>query len=230
MRTEFMGYVRVSEVCVLCGREQASTKEHVPARGFFKTQRTDHLTVPSCESCNNGSSKDDELVRAFIAATSGTQAGLRIWKHVARSSMLTRLRSMASWRRVDEGAFGIGNAMVIEVPAEPVRRVGRKICAALYWLHTGAVLPAPDTTNVTILTARARGARRGVADYEALQRRLAAGAYVDPTVIRTFSYRYRLEPDESCWFLKFFDDLELVCVTGSGGLLAEVDRALQSER
>lgn len=54
--------------CVLCGKNIATTREHVPPKNLFKKPRPDNLiTVPACENCNSGSSKDDEYFLHFVA-------------------------------------------------------------------------------------------------------------------------------------------------------------------
>lgn len=54
-------------ICVFCGVEGKVTDDHVPPKNLFKGFPDNELIkVPSCLSCNNNSSKDDEYFRAFI--------------------------------------------------------------------------------------------------------------------------------------------------------------------
>src|SRR5258708_2493605 len=47
--------------CAYCGEWRELTRDHVPSRSLFSKPRpSDLITVPSCFSCNNGVSKDDE--------------------------------------------------------------------------------------------------------------------------------------------------------------------------
>ena len=59
-------------VCAFCGKQfKGKTKDHVPPRNLFGKQPTGNLiTVPACQECNGGSSKDDELLR-FLALELG---------------------------------------------------------------------------------------------------------------------------------------------------------------
>jgi hypothetical protein len=56
------------QLCALCGKREATTREHVPAQSLFPKPRPDNLiTVPACTPCNQGSAADDEYLRTFFA-------------------------------------------------------------------------------------------------------------------------------------------------------------------
>ncbi len=51
-------------ICVYCGGTARLGRDHVPPRALFGGRFPPNLiTVPSCDRCNNGASKDDELFR-----------------------------------------------------------------------------------------------------------------------------------------------------------------------
>jgi hypothetical protein len=51
----------VNQVCVICGKLPATTKDHIPPKGIFNKPRpNDLITVPACANCNNGASQLDE--------------------------------------------------------------------------------------------------------------------------------------------------------------------------
>lgn len=55
--------------CFLCGTTGNLTREHIPPKNLFPKPRPSNLhTVPCCEPCNNGGSKEDEYLR--VAASS----------------------------------------------------------------------------------------------------------------------------------------------------------------
>ena len=57
--------------CYICS-SVATSKEHVPAKGFFPEQyRLNLIKVPSCNAHNSETSKDDEYIRNIIAMTKG---------------------------------------------------------------------------------------------------------------------------------------------------------------
>lgn len=54
--------------CIFCG-SLADTREHIPAKHFFKsTPDTNLITVPSCFKCNKGFQKDEDFFRQFNAS------------------------------------------------------------------------------------------------------------------------------------------------------------------
>ena len=58
----------MSEICYNCPA-LATTRDHVPATGFFPTPKPSNLiTVPCCAKCNASFSLDDEAFRAWVVA------------------------------------------------------------------------------------------------------------------------------------------------------------------
>lgn len=51
--------------CVYCG-EPATTEDHVPPKNLFPAGRIGLIKVPSCLTCNNNPSKDDEFFRNVL--------------------------------------------------------------------------------------------------------------------------------------------------------------------
>lgn len=57
--------VKMKSSCIFCGKP-ADTKEHIPAKHFFKgIPEMNLITVPSCSSCNKGFQKDEDFFRQF---------------------------------------------------------------------------------------------------------------------------------------------------------------------
>ncbi|MDN3381534.1 hypothetical protein QL995_02415 [Pseudoalteromonas sp. APC 3358] len=57
--------------CALCGRfTEKLTKEHLPQKGLYSKETRKIIpnlhTLKACESCNNGSSEQDEIFKVFI--------------------------------------------------------------------------------------------------------------------------------------------------------------------
>lgn len=81
--------------CYFCGRP-ATSREHVPARGFFPPDmRKDLITVPSCELHNHAKSNDDEYVRTLISLAGSNQATHdiidgKVARSIKRNSKLIR--------------------------------------------------------------------------------------------------------------------------------------------
>ena len=61
------GQSLTNEICALCAKAPATTREHVPAEMFFTRPLPDNLiTVPACDPCNQGTQKEDSYLRGFL--------------------------------------------------------------------------------------------------------------------------------------------------------------------
>lgn len=55
------------KLCVLCGKNFATTKDHVPPQSIFNAPRPNNLiSVPACKACNNGASILDEKFKTYL--------------------------------------------------------------------------------------------------------------------------------------------------------------------
>lgn len=64
-----MSKLKKIKICALCGANDViGGYDHLPPRAIFIKPRPQNLiTVPACLNCNNGSSKDDEIFKTFLA-------------------------------------------------------------------------------------------------------------------------------------------------------------------
>jgi len=63
-----------NQQCIYCGKNEATTRDHVPPKSFFAKPRPSNLiTVPSCNSCNSEYGKDDERIRNLIISIDTTE-------------------------------------------------------------------------------------------------------------------------------------------------------------
>lgn len=54
-------------LCVLCGKNPATTKDHIPPKAIFNSPRpSDLITVPACKDCNQGASVLDERFKSYL--------------------------------------------------------------------------------------------------------------------------------------------------------------------
>lgn len=62
------GKRKISE-CVHCGEIKPISDDHIPPKCLFpKPYPLNMITVPSCDNCNQGASKDDEYLRLIFTA------------------------------------------------------------------------------------------------------------------------------------------------------------------
>lgn len=64
-----MAKLKKIKTCALCGsNDVVGGYDHLPPQAIFRKPRPKNLiTVPACIKCNNGSSKDDEVFKTFLA-------------------------------------------------------------------------------------------------------------------------------------------------------------------
>jgi hypothetical protein len=52
---------KIKQLCAICGKSEAVTRDHIPPKGIFpKPLPQDLITVPACKNCNGGDSSLDE--------------------------------------------------------------------------------------------------------------------------------------------------------------------------
>jgi len=182
-----------SEICVICGDRPATTVEHVPPRGFFKSAVGQFLTVPACTICNNGSSEDDEALRNYISAQIGKQTtGAKyLWEMGAHKSLLrsTKLRSaLLSTTHEVEFANEDGSTttrLAFVVPVSLYQRVFERVTRGLHFLHTGTLLPTDIRVQVNLLT---NAPDLSLAEFQIFDTHSVAED--------AFVYRFALDPEE----------------------------------
>lgn len=141
-----------SQICVLCGKRPATTKDHVPPKTIFlKPRPNDMIKVPSCFSCNNDGSKADEEFSLFVCsnATIGkgdTSSVLYKQKLIPTLNHNNRLRKQA----VDEAqmvevtskhGIYLGKAYALKWSAKAHNDVIIRMTRGLYYHHFKEILP-----------------------------------------------------------------------------------------
>lgn len=65
-----MSELPLPDECYICARPAADTRDHVVPRNLFATPPDNLITLPAHSACNQGLSKDEEFLRAFLLARS----------------------------------------------------------------------------------------------------------------------------------------------------------------
>jgi hypothetical protein len=138
-------------ICVLCGEREATTSDHIPPQGIYPKPRDNDIqfhTVPACEKCNGGTSKEDEEFKVAIGLGTSINrnndkrlinwiAGTithnkRLGKHVLDNHQRVKF--------VEEN--GSEHSYVqIKFEHHAYDVVAKKIVRGLFWRQTGQVLP-----------------------------------------------------------------------------------------
>jgi hypothetical protein len=137
--------------CVICGAASATTREHIPPKGFYIDRGAGQLaTVPCCDSCNQSTSMDDER---FIIALGFMMNGSRFgafsgepiyWcTHVRpilqrKPSLMREIRKKVRFPSPD-----VPIALIDAAWAENIfHRTMRKSVHGFHWIFHGEILPS----------------------------------------------------------------------------------------
>lgn len=139
--------------CIYCGSKDNPTKDHVPPKCLFPNPAPSNLiTVPSCEPCNKGFSKDEEYFRAIITSLQGTEQHpearklfeTKITRGLERKPKLaSKVVSNVVPVDIYSGDKKIGTAPAYDVGGPEFDRVIVKILRGLLFHETG-LIPTPE--------------------------------------------------------------------------------------
>lgn len=150
--------------CCFCGGTQKAVEEdHIPARSLFRERQWPQGYVfPACSECND-SSRTDELVLGYIVRIRiGEYDELAYREYKAADEKLkrrrpewaaemrefSRRRVINTLRETDLAANGLPSPPEIylmslpQAYADAMQRYAEKLGKALYYLHTGRILPS----------------------------------------------------------------------------------------
>jgi hypothetical protein len=218
-------------MCTYCPAE-ATTEDHVPPRNLFAAAPAGLVTVPSCEPCNLGASKDDEYFRLAITPrldVDGHPDAMRAREVVIRSLARPEARGflmsvLETLREVDlrtpAGLYlGRAGSYVIDPPR--LCRVAERTAKGLLYHHLGYRVPAAGAAH-TILPSELEPATRERFS-KPLGQLLAALCAQTPRFVgrRVLTYWHQAVPAEepectiSC--LIFYDRVGFVTITAPKG-------------
>ena len=141
--------------CIYCGSYQDLTDDHIPPKALFPEPRPSNmLTVPSCRSCNESYSKDDEYIRTVLVSCAPVYSDPNVQavnEKLLRSMVRPEAAAMASAIRkslyvVDvksPGGIYLGRSPAMKVSsAKRINRVTARIARGLF--HVIHNYPVPS--------------------------------------------------------------------------------------
>jgi len=128
--------------CYYCGAP-ATSKEHVPPRGFFP-KGSDLITVPSCEIHNNDKSHIDETMRVFLMGCSPYKtfkALPYVFKKIASGkersiSKINKISNNPIFTKLNESQYTYSNLDInntINIASETYKTFEESILRALFY-------------------------------------------------------------------------------------------------
>ena len=181
-------------VCAYCGVDSATTVDHVPPRGIFSKPRPSNpITVPACENCNCGESKDDEYFKTMVSAmgdAGGNDAASQIYKKVLKS--LDRPQASGYKQAIIDSMELLENGKVLNaVDANRIHSVVDRTAVGLNFHHIGELLPSNYSVESFILD------RNQWPTEENLLTLIALAAKTEPAVIKDGEFSYWRLPCDS---------------------------------
>jgi hypothetical protein len=187
--------------CAYCGA-QATTLDHIPPKGFFTEPYGTLLNVPSCATCNNGASDDDEWLRNDLVL---------IDKKKMRDAFLQTVQRQEV--RTEAGLYVTLTTFFLQ--AEPMRRVVSRIAKGLYWHHHGqSRLPDGYIASGFPVDEAIKRDRKKTESWIAMllgQEKFTLGNHGE------FSYSFRAllddDPHVTLWLLVFYGRFAIIALT-----------------
>jgi hypothetical protein len=155
-----------NDICIFCG-QIADTREHVPAKQFFKgTPDKPLITVPSCHKCNAGFQKDEEFFRQFYVSMlmeRSTEAKKLMDGEVSRSIQRTPalgLQMFSQMKLVDaytKSGLYKGKMTMYSISDNDKLRINRvvnKIIKGLFFHEFGHILPEDWIIKIIWITPK----------------------------------------------------------------------------
>lgn len=137
-------------LCAICGKNPATTLDHIPPKGVFSKPRpNDLIKVPACFECNNEASKFDELFRVYLSLHVGVDnpATKSLWKDQAlrtlthNRKLLSKLQSTQRTGEVrSSGGIIVGKRQVLPWNSEAHKSLVERMVRGLYYHHFKGIL------------------------------------------------------------------------------------------
>ncbi len=221
--------------CVYCGKD-ATTGDHTPPEKIFgESSRKNLIEVPSCRTCNNGASNDDEYFRTVLSLLEATESHPDVQSNLPSVYRALSNPKKAGFRaaiiktielqhQVTPAGLYFRTAPTLSLDMKRLHSVTQRTTRGLYYHERGFGLP--DSHDVRSYFAM--DFMRDVTEIGIRLQGMAAYALskssktVGPNGAFTYWYSFMEEqpdydPTEhahlSVWLLRFYDSVDFLCTT-----------------
>ncbi len=140
----------MANLCALCGKNAATTKDHIPPQAIYPKPRDNDInfnTVPACSNCNNGSAVEDEEFKVLMGFSTGElhENPDVVIDWIARTvGKNQRIANQIFSTKQNVHAYLRGPilepAVAVTFDGEKYSKVISRIIRGLYWLQKGHAL------------------------------------------------------------------------------------------
>jgi len=212
--------------CVHCGRTGFISDDHLPPQNLFPPPRPNNLiTIPNCDECNGGSSKDDEYFRIWLVSRENTKG------HPARDAVFPTMqrslrrkaapgfakafrRKLTPTERFTSSGIYAGTGLLQEFEGHRIDKVAARITQGLFFHEKGYRLPDDHVVRTFCLFRIDHldpELSQSVTDFIAAL--LASPPRSIGTVFRYWWLQSPNGPHNSVWLFEFYARLEYFCTT-----------------
>lgn len=212
-------------LCVYCNRRAGTTDDHIPAKTLFPSPRPGNMvTVPSCETCRQATTKDDEYFRFTLVTRwdvgdrpSARAALAAVFRSLSRSEASGFRREIIARTEIVDVTTSTGVHLAttgrFKVDDARVERVVGRIVWGLFAHHYTRRLGDEHAAAVFDgQKLQATGKREEIA------RLVGPLQHCNEHTIGedVFAYRFLASSDEpysSAWLLRFYGTVEYLVLT-----------------
>ena len=230
MRSKVTGdFGRTVGACTYCGETKWVSADHVPPKNLFpKPYRADMWTIPACDDCNQGFSKDDDYFRVWLTIAERAKGQFErdkiiptvvrgLHRKEARRYLQSLYDNSSILPRFSSSGLYLGQQPAISFEGARIGRTASRIVKGLFFRVKGYRLPDDHTVNVTHFSQFPQ-AFSVHPEVELALRRLIAAIDAEPAhqLGDTFVFRWLQSPngpDHSLWLLYFYGHMDFFCST-----------------
>ena len=212
MKTQFGKVILESDICVLCGKRPAITKEHIPPQSLYhKNKPKEYLKVPACEECNGSTKLDDEYLEQVMSGASLVGQGTKIWKEKVSPKLKDRPKTKAGLREnlalasIETEMFKTMILPAMKVNPQRIRTNIKKMVYGLHWFETNGRLLSPNAyLDIRFLNVIDFPRATKNPKFYSLLNQLRMGIYEKPEERETFFYTGLITEKMSVWCFFFY--------------------------
>jgi len=213
--------------CTYCGRPNPETQDHIPPACLFPPPRPSNLiTVPSCLSCNEGASKDDEYFKTWLvmrydiadhpAASKLLESIYRSLARPQKRGMLNKLvRGMRKIPVHSPGGLFLGHAAEYDVDLGRLGKVTNRIVMGLFLKEFGQRLASTHDVRSFAET----GLRDINSELRTNLTNMVSALHSRPSRTigdKVFEYTFQAtleDANTTAWLFRFFEAESFLCLT-----------------